>query len=481
MIKDFVAYKDFGAKGDGKTDDMSAIALCHEYANKYNIPVVAGEGEYYIGSKDITAIIMTDTDFSGAKFIIDDSAPENIRQHCFWVKSDAERFTPDISSVSVNQKKIDFPHSGNVYVRVFSDKRVYIRKGLNKNNGTDAADSFIVDNEGNVGCGINWEYEKIKDAYAFSVDDKPVTIRGGSFTTKANRAEAKYNYHERNILITRSNVTVEGLTHSVTGEGEHGAPYSGFICVNECSNITLRGCRFTPHKTYYTESQIPGEMVPMGSYELNFYAVIGLKLENISQTIDICDERYWGLMGSNFCKNVSLDACTMSRFDAHCGVTGGEIKNCLLGHMGVHLIGFGEFLIESTTVYNRHFVTFRDDYGANFNGELIIRSCTWKPASDNRAVYNLFQAVNEGDHDFGYYCTMPQTIVIDNMMIDDSHIKDNCRFVILGNYDSNFADNKPYPYGIPENVTVNITSASGRDIEPFADPLLYKGLKVNFT
>ena len=92
---------------DYNYDDMEAIALCHEYANKNSIPVIAGEGKYYIGAKDITAVIMTDTDFSDAEFIIDDKNPENIRQHCFHVKSAAEHFWPEISSIAVNQKKLD--------------------------------------------------------------------------------------------------------------------------------------------------------------------------------------------------------------------------------------------------------------------------------------------------------------------------------------------------------------------------------------
>ncbi len=478
MVKEYVTYKDFGAAGDGKTDDMRSIAACHDYANKAGIPVVAGKGKYYIGSKDITAIIMTDTDFSDAEFIIDDKNPENICQHCFWVKSEAAHFVPAVSSVCANQTRLSFPHEGTVYLRVFSDKKVYIRKGLNKDNGTDASDSILVDNNGNVCCTINWEHEKIKSAYAFSVDDKPVTIRGGCFVTIANCCESKYNYHERNILITRSNVTVEKLTHFVTEEGTHGAPYSGFICVRECSNVTIRNCLFTPHKTYFTESKIPGEMVPMGSYDLNFYAVIGLSLQDISQTVDICDERYWGLMGSNFCKNVLLENCTMSRFDAHCGVSGGAIKKCTLGHMGVHLIGFGDFLVENTTVYNRHFIKFRDDYGATFNGNLSIRNCTWKIVDDGRETYNLFEAENAGDHDFGYFCTMPPNIIIDNMQIDDSCIKEHCRVVVFGDYDSNFSKDKPYPYGTPENVYLNISTASGRKVDVCADASLYADMKI---
>jgi len=34
-----VRYSDFGAKGDGKTDDIDAIAAAHAFANQHGIPV----------------------------------------------------------------------------------------------------------------------------------------------------------------------------------------------------------------------------------------------------------------------------------------------------------------------------------------------------------------------------------------------------------------------------------------------------------
>src|SRR5690606_2670726 len=70
--KGFVQYSDLGAKGDGKTDDMDAIAAAHAIANQEGLPVKADKGaNYYIGGKVLTAIIQTDTDFGTAEFIID--------------------------------------------------------------------------------------------------------------------------------------------------------------------------------------------------------------------------------------------------------------------------------------------------------------------------------------------------------------------------------------------------------------------------
>jgi hypothetical protein len=65
--KGLVRYSDFGAKGDGKTDDIEAIAAAHAFANQQGLPVKADEGAtYYIGGKNRTAVIRTNTDFCKA-------------------------------------------------------------------------------------------------------------------------------------------------------------------------------------------------------------------------------------------------------------------------------------------------------------------------------------------------------------------------------------------------------------------------------
>jgi hypothetical protein len=74
----FVRYSDFGAKGDGKTDDIEAIVAAHAFANEKGLPVKADEGAtYYIGGKNRTAVIRTNTDFGTAAFVIDDIFTKN--------------------------------------------------------------------------------------------------------------------------------------------------------------------------------------------------------------------------------------------------------------------------------------------------------------------------------------------------------------------------------------------------------------------
>ena len=120
----FVAYEDFGAIGDGKHDDMPAIVAAHNYANEQGLDVRAKDGaEYLIGGKDLTAVIKTNTNFGNAKFIVYDVELENINASIFRVVTDSKIFTPEIKSVKKNQKHIDFPHEGTVYVRVYKEEK----------------------------------------------------------------------------------------------------------------------------------------------------------------------------------------------------------------------------------------------------------------------------------------------------------------------------------------------------------------------
>ena len=109
-------YEQFGAVGDGATDDMPAIVACHEYANANMLPVKARDGaKYYIGGKNITAMIKTDTDFGDAEFIIDDRKLESVYTECFRVQPDGESYTATIPNLERGQKKVDFPHDGRVF------------------------------------------------------------------------------------------------------------------------------------------------------------------------------------------------------------------------------------------------------------------------------------------------------------------------------------------------------------------------------
>lgn len=483
-----VTYEAFGAKGDGKTDDLGAIVKAHDHANRHKLPVRADDTAiYYIGGRDQTAIIQTDTDFGTAQFVIDDRNLENIKAHVFAVQSTLEPVDlKDLISLQRNQSRINarLPGPSVVVVRDSNVKR-FIRRGLNVNSGTQQTDMFLVDAQGRIdpATTIIWDFEQVTEATAYPVDLSTLRIKGGQFTTIANQAESKYNYHARGISIKRSNVVVDGIEHRITGEGEQGAPYSGFLSISDCANVTVQNSIFTGRKTYRTIGRA-GKPVSMGSYGISVNRSLNISFIHCSQTNDIHDRKSWGIMGTNYTKNFLLDDCVFSRFDAHQGVANATIRNAKLGHMGVKLIGHGSFLMENTTVHSGELIGLRPDYGSTWHGDVTIRNCTFVPTGRGRDGVRLFGGSNDGQHDFGYTCYMPERITIENLHVDDANRAENYPGpVIFGNFNPAYKDDtyvQPFPYVITREVILrNVTIASGKPLRVSDNPHMFRHVVIS--
>lgn len=483
----WVQYGDFGAKGDGKTDDLEAIVATHAFANQQGLPVKADEGaSYYLGGKALTAIIQTDTDFGTASFIIDDTDVENIKSRVFSVRSAKESFIPEgVTSLKRNQETIGITLPGTCLITVTNTKQTrYLRYGANQNEGAPQKDVFLADQNGRVDMNapIIWDFDEITEITAQPLDENTLTLKGGRFTTIANQAESKYTYYHRGIEIARSHVQVEGLEHRVRGEGDHGAPYGGFIHIRDCAHVTVRDSLFTGRKTYQTIGSA-GRPVSMGSYDILVNNALNVSFIHCQQTNDITDRSYWGIMASNFSKNLLYDHCTLSRFDAHMGVANATIRNSTIGHQGIALIGSGLFHAENTTVHASNFIGLRGDYGSTWRGEFIIRNCVFVPRRDTLSQSVLIGASNTGQHDFGYPCSMPERILIEDLRVEDGNPPVDYQGVAV------FADVRrdrpadaegdPFPYVLPKELILRrVTTTSGIPLRISPHPTLFVKTKV---
>ena len=480
-----VSYEAFGAVGDGVADDLPAIVEAHAFANAQGLPVTSKPGAtYHLGRRALTAVIATDTDWGTSRFVIDDTEVENHRASLFAVRSLLQPVTLSILRLTRDQRQLDVRPPVDCWVRVENNrKRVYIRRGLNQNNGTPQRDCFILRRDGSIEGAIDWDYETVTRVDANPIDERPLVLKGGVFTTIANlmKADKGYNYWSRNIAISRSNTTVEGVTHHVTGEMDVGHPYSGFISVSRCANVTLRDCFVTGHKTYSTIGAA-GKPVSMGTYDLSAnevvnFTMIGLRMDNI------CDATRWGVIGTNFCKNILLENCTLSRMDTHQGVSGMyTIRGCTLGHAGLNAIGRGTLTVENSTLNGRSLLSLRGDYGSTWEGTVVIRNSRWVPGCGAAVQPYLLNATNDGRHDFGYPCFMPREITIDGLIIDDSHHpKDYQGPYLFSDPDGGAAAaaERPFPYWLTERVTIrNLTTASGRKLRTSPDAEFARRVRV---
>ena len=415
-----IYYKDFGAVGDGETDDFMAIKTAHEFANDGGYTVVAEDGAtYHMGAHSTSIIIKTDVIWTGARFIIDDS---NVETKSAVSKTNIFHIAPSlpsqeittISSLSKGQTNIGVTFDQPMLVYICDvendDRRVYIRYGGNANSGSLRQEIILVNENGDVdpSTPILFDYPELGSVKAYPAGEKPITIKGGTFITIANRAPREYNYYNRGFYISRSNTTITKMTHYVQGETDTGAPYSGFLSTSQANNVVFDSIVFTGHKVYRLLTDSSNSM---GTYEIGGSNANNLVWRNCTQTNDINDSSYWGVMGTNFCKNLTYDGCKLSRFDAHQGMHNTTIINSELGHQKINAIGSGLLRIEDCIVNGTNVVVLRSDYGSTWEGDVIIKNVQLNNTTDGATVFGATWY----NHYFGYTCYLPQNITIDNL------------------------------------------------------------------
>jgi len=481
-----ITYEAFGAVGDGRTDDRKAIIAAHAAANEKGLPVRAKDGAtYYMGCGGGTAIIRTDVDFGTATFIIDDThvAKRNIRSPAFSIEPDEPTFAvTGLVKLARGQKSLGVRLPKRCLLELIDDNvRRFIRWGRNQNNGVAQQEMIVVDSEGRVdpATPLVWDFDHVTAVNARPIDERPLTVKGGSFTNIANQAASRYDYYLRGILVHRSNVRIEGLKQYVTGELDHGAPYSGFFRIERCANVTVERCLFTARRTYETIGAA-GKPVCMGSYGLTVGHAVNVSFIGCRQTTDIMDDRYWGLFGSNFSRNILFDDCVFSRFDAHMGVANATIRNTTLGYAGVRAIGFGTLLIENSTIRSCNaLVSLRSDYGSSWKGDIIVRNCTYAPSNaPSDGVPPLLNGFNVAEHDYGYDCCMPRRFIVEGLTIEDAKHSPKQALSLFGTFRK--MDVKPVrPYPVTEEVVLrNVKTASGRTFRTSRNEEMFRDVKI---
>lgn len=292
-----VTYEAFGARGDGVTDDLPAICKAHDYANRHGLPVRSDpKATYHLGRQALTAVIATDTEWGTSRFIIDDSrGVENFRRPLFEVRSLLKPVALKIERLERGQTRLNVrPPSDCVVLVENRHRKIFIRRGLNQNDGTSQKEVFILRRDGAIEGAIDWNYDVVTRVEAQPIDPEPLLLRGGIFTNIANRMPPKVNnsYWGRNIQISRSNTEVDGVVLHVTGETEDGHPYGGFLNVQQCANVTLRNCVIDGRKTYQTIGSA-GKPVAKGTYGYLANLVVNFRMSHCRME-DIFDRTRWG-------------------------------------------------------------------------------------------------------------------------------------------------------------------------------------------
>jgi hypothetical protein len=455
FVYDAVAlrYSEFGAAGDGKTDDFAAIIATHQAANSTGVKVMADDGaKYYLGpaSYGKEAKVNTDVDWGNAEFIIDDAyiAPQTDDRRfsifalaptkksvTYYAKAD-----PDANSFSLGlalsigdtelpEELKKFITEPCIVIPYNQNQQIFVRYG-NNTGSAEAHELLLVNADGTIdpSTPVMWDYSDITKIVIHYTSDSPITLEGGIFTTRANQVYSsftedelkdgwaegsQYYYFARNLFITRSHVTVKNVKHYVEREGSEGYPYNGFFSTVNCYDILFENCTLTGRKPYYTKSN----STTMGSYDININTTANVTLKGCVQSNEITDKsKYWSVMCGNFVRNITYDGCRLSNIDAHQGVWGVKISNSTIGHT-ISMIGGGEIRMENTSkIAGAEFITFRSDYGSTWRGDVTVKNCTFIPNADVKSVAILSGKWREEwqDWNFGYDLYMPINVTVES-------------------------------------------------------------------
>lgn len=427
----YVTYEDFGAKADGTYDDFIAIRKTHEYANKHNLPVKARANKtYHIFNFDgDPASIMTDTDFNGSTFIIHDEDIENKAnkdKYLFTITSNYKDILDlDNPSFSVdkNTKKISgiksylttLNNKGyNKYLVLLEDanEKQYIRYGENANSGDPKTEMFVVDKNGTISDDVVNGFSAITHAKIFPISNKKLTIKNGNFITKVSEQKAgdsRPDYVHRSFYFWgASNVDIENISHKLNPDVQTNE-YDGFLNFKYSSFITLNNVSFFSHKKRNSS---------WSNYDLRLDRSTNINISNLDSN-DINDDSRWGIMESEYCKDLNFENVKMNRIDAHQGLTDLNVNGSEIGYYGFTLTGNGKIEIKNSSVNSESFINLRGDYGSTWNGNVRVLNSTHKYNNRGSFSFLKYDIFLDGDnvHNFGYSLRQPN-IYLENFVID---------------------------------------------------------------
>lgn len=422
-------YKMFGGMGDGQNDDGVQIKITHEYANKHNLPVINHSGEYWIEEvRDIP--IQSAVNWGESIFHINERL--NSKNPVFRVSSrlEAEDINVDpetkrkiVSTVKPGMQELpELKNYKNSLIVIIDDNdRIGFRAGEQYKGQSWAREEFFyMEEDGRVIGDIAWTFKDYTSLKAYPAEYSYLVIDGGTFYLSGdNHPEPeKKGYFQNGFSVTRSRTIIKnqwvGLEKGKSDTAFN--PRNGFYSFNSVYDVTLENIRLVPW-----EQNRPGNDRDLyaGTYGIGARRVMNSTFRNVTAEGTLL---HWGVFGTNLNKNFRIEKCQLNRVDVHFHCWNLTIQDSQIGNRGISITGGGDLIIENTTCSAPHFVNFRYDFGAKWEGSIYINNCQLKPHHLREVGLLRFVA---GDFDYRYPIGLAEKIHIRDFTFDFSTVPGN--------------------------------------------------------
>jgi len=331
-----IYYEDFGAVGDGKTDDFVAMYNAHVCANLGGQTVMGKPGATYyifnarisngIGFKAASIPIKTNVDWQGAKIIIDDTeiasygggqnydlsatnifsvVHDDINKGFTFKDEDAldkivaDGLNPDTTHIDL---KIDGWDGALMLIPYNAAHNVFRRRGYSGHSGAEMHEVIVIEADGKVSeeTPIMFDYTNLDYITVYRLDPSTaISVGNGiietidtkidhSITKENGTVEYKKGYRKRGIAVSRSYTTVYKVEHIVSGgfdlydrsQGYDGAMASGMFRASYANHVTFQDCiipgrqSFQSHSSYNFGAVCVNKVVLERCIQSNFWVTV---------------------------------------------------------------------------------------------------------------------------------------------------------------------------------------------------------------
>lgn len=385
----FVYVDDFGAVGDGVTDDTAAFKRAIEYCNANNFILKTKGKNYAVSSQDIQ--VYCSIDFNGATITLTGNTSSNNR---FMSITDPNKVDYTLTQSILMPNKILDERMWGKTVTIISPLSMGQRYGTGNNIFYEML--VVVDNDGNF---ITEKYnpEIINGSYRYievkDIDEKPLFIKNVNI-----RFNSTTTYLATFAHIVRNNVTIENV--NVEGTVDNTNTHEGIFYCHSCFNLEFNNINgYNPFST------------TVAGYIIDIYDCDTVRINNFN--VISKEGGSWPALAAQFCNNVEYNQCHTDRLDMHFSGTY-RAKNCVL-HYASFSHGYGNVILDNCILYGdakNHAVYFRGDLSLPLNGSIIMKNCKIIPygGRDCFRFYNNLPIPSE-------YANFNQTglkILIDN-------------------------------------------------------------------